>query len=208
MRGLGRIALAQLVDRKAGAIERAGDRAVEMAASGKPLPHGLDPLLPAPHIGVRGAAMFEEQHLPAGAQDAAQFAHHLRRFIDRTQGEGAHHAVEAGIAERDRLAAPLPEVGRPALVACRRAGGIEQTLVRVDPGIGGDRAGVVEFVVDPAAAAQFEHVAARQRHHRAAALHHLTLRTGAGDQLRHDVRFVPALEAHMAVPSPATLRQL
>ena len=69
----------------------------------------------------------------------------------------------------------------------------------VKTGKGFDGIGVVEFLIDSAAASQFKHVAARQRHDLRAPFHDLSLAARAGDQARHDCCFVPVSKSHTAV---------
>src|SRR5690606_38049108 len=80
---------------------------------------------------------------------------------------------------------------------CRRAAHREQFGRGIEARQAGHAVRRVEFHVDAAAAAEFEHIALRKRDDLAPRLHDLPLRTGAADQSRHTVTVPPT--CHIAL---------
>ena len=160
----------------------------------------LDPALPLLLRGIGGLAVLKIEQRTTGLENPAHLAQHLGGVVDRTQGVGADHGIEAGIAKRYIFAHALTDFGGPAIGFGPLAGGIEQRAIGVDPGKAGDRIAVIQRLVIAAAATDLEHRAACQGHHLAAQGGHFGRAAAAGHDLGQDLLVVPVAKTHQSAP--------
>jgi hypothetical protein len=108
-----------------------GRRVWWVAGDGQQPP--LDHVLDGPHHPV-GAGNVAEQHQPAaGPQDPVHLGDRCLVVGDGVQAKGAHHAVEAGRGERQRLGVGHQQRRRHAQVPGAFAGEGEHCRGEVDP---------------------------------------------------------------------------
>lgn len=205
-RALGEVALPQRLHRKTGMAHRGRDRPGKVATTGNRLPDRLDPVLPALHIGIRRAPMFEKQQRSARPEDAAQLGQNALRLRHRAQRIRTHHCIEAFASEGDRLTHPRADIGGPAVAGRFGPGEIEQLVRWVDPGKCGHGLLVIEPLIEPAAAANFKNRTARPGHDLPAQIHNgFRAATGADDS-GHHVPIPDGLDTHANLfPNALTL---
>ena len=143
--------------------------------------------------------MFGIKQLAARLQDTPQLAQGFSLTADRAKRKCADHRVKAGVLKRNALAKSLPDIGLPALLGSLSAGEVQTFTRRIKAGVAGDPGGIIELLVDPAAAADLEHCTAGLGHDLFAQGHDCRAGTGAFDKARNHMLVIPGSKTHHSV---------
>jgi len=108
--------------------------------------------------------VLQKQQPAARAQDTPHLRHDLIRIVDRAERKGAHNCVKTRVTKRDVLAHAFTDRIVPSMRTRTSARIVEQSRVRIDARKARYLTGLIEFLIEPAAATELKYIARRKRY--------------------------------------------
>ena len=137
--------------------------------------------------------MLQKEQPATGFEDPAQFGQDPGRIAHRAQCLSTNDRVELAVVERNIFAEPMAYIGRPALFLGSRSGIFEKFSMRVDARKTRNLINLIQRLVEPASATDFENATLRQWHNLPSPVLDAVLCASKCDYSRHHMSIVPVL---------------